>query len=112
VNLWKDAFAYTIFPQRGSKHFICGKRNLVVKLLHVLNKRVFCTRGESICTGKNSEREVRYVISFVNVEIVYPDGTRARKSLDMTMYQGEYCVLIGSSGCGKAITLKVISLRM
>ncbi|MCM3003234.1 ABC transporter ATP-binding protein [Priestia koreensis] len=49
------------------------------------------------------------MISFVNVEKVYPDGTRAVKSLDMTINEGEFFVLIGPSGCGKTTTLKMIN---
>lgn len=109
VNLWEDAFMYTILFSRGSKHSICVRRNLVVTRLYVFNKEVFCTNGDRISSVKNKEQEVKYVISFVNVEKVYPDGTRAVKSLDMTINEGEFFVLIGPSGCGKTTTLKMIN---
>lgn len=109
VNLRKDTFRCAFFLREGVKHLLCIGHKLTVELLGVFNKQVFYTKGERISTVKNREQEVKYVISFVNVEKVYPDGTRAVKSLDMTINEGEFFVLIGPSGCGKTTTLKMIN---
>ena len=33
---------------------------------------------------------------------IYPDGTRAVGSVDLTIEDGEFLVLVGPSGCGKS----------
>lgn len=43
------------------------------------------------------------------LDLTYPDGTRAVKSIDLAVSDGEFCVLLGPSGCGKTSTLRMIA---
>ncbi|HEY4551647.1 MAG TPA: ABC transporter ATP-binding protein [Bacillaceae bacterium] len=49
------------------------------------------------------------MIEFNQVSKQYKDGTHAVESLDITIRDGEFFVLIGPSGCGKTTTLKLIN---
>ncbi|WP_066186779.1 ABC transporter ATP-binding protein [Gracilibacillus timonensis] len=49
------------------------------------------------------------MITFKDVSKQFPDGTVAVDSIDLTINQGEFFVLIGPSGCGKTTTLKMIN---
>jgi osmoprotectant transport system ATP-binding protein len=49
------------------------------------------------------------VITFEAVSKVYPDGTTAVDTLDMVIPKGQITVLVGSSGCGKTTTLRMIN---
>jgi multiple sugar transport system ATP-binding protein len=40
---------------------------------------------------------------------VYPDGTRAVKTLDLEIPDGEFMVLVGPSGCGKTTALRMVA---
>src|ERR687897_2395863 len=40
---------------------------------------------------------------------VYPDGTRAVKSLDLAVGDGEFVVFVGPSGCGKTTALRMVA---
>jgi multiple sugar transport system ATP-binding protein len=40
---------------------------------------------------------------------VYPDGTRAVGSVDLTIEDSEFLVLVGPSGCGKSTILRMIA---
>jgi multiple sugar transport system ATP-binding protein len=44
-----------------------------------------------------------------NLDLTYPDGTRAVKSVDLTVDEGQFCVFLGPSGCGKTSTLRMIA---
>jgi multiple sugar transport system ATP-binding protein len=48
-------------------------------------------------------------IEFRGVSKVYPDGTRAVDSLDLTINEGEFMVLVGPSGCGKTTALRMVA---
>jgi multiple sugar transport system ATP-binding protein len=48
-------------------------------------------------------------IEFQGVSKVYPDGTRAVDSLDLTINEGEFMVLVGPSGCGKTTALRMVA---
>ena len=39
----------------------------------------------------------------------YPDGTEAVKSIDLTIGDGEFMILVGPSGCGKSTALRMIA---
>src|SRR5437764_1189319 len=39
----------------------------------------------------------------------YPDGFEAVKSLDLTVADGEFLVLVGPSGCGKSTALRMVA---
>lgn len=49
------------------------------------------------------------MIVFQQVGKRYPDGTEAVRNLSMEIRDGETLVLLGSSGCGKTTTLKMIN---
>ncbi|GAA3800556.1 ABC transporter ATP-binding protein [Sphaerisporangium flaviroseum] len=49
------------------------------------------------------------MIRFDAVSKVYPDGTTAVDTLDMVIPEGRITVLVGSSGCGKTTTLRMIN---
>lgn len=49
------------------------------------------------------------MIRFENVTKQFDDGTTAVKSLNLTVHEGEFFVLIGPSGSGKTTTLKMIN---
>lgn len=49
------------------------------------------------------------MISFDNASKTYPDGTQAVHPLNLEVRAGEVCVLVGSSGCGKTTTMRMIN---
>ena len=49
------------------------------------------------------------MIRLDNVTKVYPDGTEAVKEMSFEVGKGEFCVLLGTSGCGKTTTMKMIN---
>jgi ABC-type sugar transport system ATPase subunit len=48
-------------------------------------------------------------IRFEEVSKVYADGTRAVDSLEFTVREGEFMVLVGPSGCGKTTALRMVA---
>ena len=48
-------------------------------------------------------------ISLQNLTKVYDDGTRAVRSLDLNISDGELMVFVGPSGCGKTTALRMIA---
>ncbi|MBS3813425.1 betaine/proline/choline family ABC transporter ATP-binding protein [Candidatus Bipolaricaulota bacterium] len=49
------------------------------------------------------------MIELEGVTKVYPDGTEAVDDIDLSISEGELCVLLGPSGCGKTTTMKMIN---
>lgn len=49
------------------------------------------------------------MITFKNVSKTYPGGVTAVKNLSMEIVEGELMVLLGTSGCGKTTTLKMVN---
>ncbi len=49
------------------------------------------------------------MISFESVTKRFADGTTAVDNLDMEIPEGQLTVLVGSSGCGKTTTLRMIN---
>jgi osmoprotectant transport system ATP-binding protein len=49
------------------------------------------------------------VIKLEKVTKVYSDGTEAVKEVSFEVNEGEFCVLLGTSGCGKTTTMKMIN---
>ena len=43
-----------------------------------------------------------------NVSLIYPNGTRGLKSIDMTINRGEFVFLVGHTGSGKSSLMKLI----
>ena len=48
-------------------------------------------------------------IEFQGVSKIYPDGTRAVDSFDLTIDEGEFMVFVGPSGCGKTTALRMVA---
>jgi multiple sugar transport system ATP-binding protein len=48
-------------------------------------------------------------IVFDDVTKVFPDGTRAVRSLDLEVEDGKLIVLVGPSGCGKTTALRMVA---
>ena len=48
-------------------------------------------------------------IEFQDVSKVYPGGTLAVDSLDLTIREGEFMVFVGPSGCGKTTALRMVA---
>ena len=48
-------------------------------------------------------------IVFENVSKKYSDGLHAVRSLDLTVRDGEFLVLVGPSGCGKSTALRMVA---
>lgn len=48
-------------------------------------------------------------VSLCNVTKIYPNGTRAVQNLNLGIESREFMVLVGSSGCGKTTTLRMIA---
>src|SRR5512143_394119 len=40
---------------------------------------------------------------------IFPDGTRAVSSIDLTIPDGKLIVLVGPSGCGKTTVLRMVA---
>ncbi len=49
------------------------------------------------------------MITFNNVSKIYQGGVEAVKDLSMEVQEGELMVLLGTSGCGKTTTLKMVN---
>ena len=48
-------------------------------------------------------------VSFKGVEKIYPDGTQAVFSLNLSIDDGELLCVLGPSGCGKSSTLRMLA---
>jgi sn-glycerol 3-phosphate transport system ATP-binding protein len=44
-----------------------------------------------------------------NVRKTYPGGVEAIKGVDLTIGDGQFCVLVGPSGCGKSTLLRMVA---
>jgi multiple sugar transport system ATP-binding protein len=48
-------------------------------------------------------------IEFQEVSKIYPDGTRAVDSLELSIAEDEFMVFVGPSGCGKTTALRMVA---
>ncbi len=48
------------------------------------------------------------ILEMKGIVKVYPDGTRALKGVDLTVYQGEILGLLGENGAGKTTLMKIL----
>jgi NitT/TauT family transport system ATP-binding protein len=48
-------------------------------------------------------------LSFEDVSMVFPDGTRALDDINLTVSPGEFVTVVGPSGCGKSTLLRIAS---
>jgi cell division transport system ATP-binding protein len=51
---------------------------------------------------------LRPVISFHGVSKTYPSGTVAVRDIDLAIYQGDFCFLVGASGAGKSTLVRLL----
>lgn len=50
------------------------------------------------------------ILDFQRVSLVYPNLVRALEEIDLEIYEGEFCFLVGPTGCGKSSVLRCIYL--
>src|SRR6478735_8128653 len=48
-------------------------------------------------------------LSFRNISMTFPDGTRAVDDVSFDMAPGEFVTVVGPSGCGKSTLLRIAS---
>ena len=60
-------------------------------------------------TRANASSTTEPLISFDSVSKVYPDGTVAVNDLSLEVADGEVCVLVGASGCGKTTSMRMVN---
>ncbi len=48
------------------------------------------------------------MIEFKNVYMIYPNGVRALKNINLTIEKGEFLFIVGPTGCGKTTLTKLI----
>ena len=48
-------------------------------------------------------------LSLKNVNKIYPNGFHAVHDFNLEIEKGEFIVFVGSSGCGKSTTLRMIA---
>ncbi|MGD0834904.1 MAG: cell division ATP-binding protein FtsE [Candidatus Dormibacteria bacterium] len=51
---------------------------------------------------------MRPVISFHGVSKTYPNGTLALRDIDLAIYLGDFCFLVGASGAGKSTLVRLL----
>ena len=59
-------------------------------------------------TGSKGKTEVPHII-LKDVNKIYPNGFHAVHDFNLEIYKGEFIVFVGSSGCGKSTTLRMIA---
>jgi len=53
--------------------------------------------------------QARPAVEILSAEKIYPNGTRALASVDLTIGEGEFVTLLGPSGCGKSTLLRIVA---
>jgi cell division transport system ATP-binding protein len=75
-----------------------GERAAVVSLAALLPPRL----------SQIPDPGLRPVISFHGVSKTYPNGTLALRDIDLAIYLGDFCFLVGASGAGKSTLVRLL----
>jgi phosphonate transport system ATP-binding protein len=69
--------------------------------------------GSALCSSPNSPvseiKKGEVMLELKNVQVIYPNGTEALKSISLTIQHNEVVAIIGRSGAGKSTLLRAIN---
>lgn len=71
-------------------------------------ERSYCGDGTPL-PASQQDLQTREMIVFENVSKIFTGGTKAVSELSLKVMKGETLVLLGTSGCGKTTTLKMVN---
>lgn len=81
---------------------VSGQVNAAIKRL---NRTVNINRQKEVADVE----EKKVIVEIKNVNKVYQGTNAVVKDLNLEVYEGEFLTLLGSSGCGKTTTLRMIA---
>src|SRR5918995_3611560 len=104
-----DTVAIETFATRATSFIVAMDHPSGKRLRHP--GRAICARQASLAAAHVNVYPRRRMgdISFDGVWKVYPDGTQAVRSVDLTIDDGALMVLVGPSGCGKTTLLRMVA---
>jgi ATP-binding cassette subfamily F protein 3 len=102
------------FRAKATKARQAGSRQKMAKKLEkeLENYRPEQKRRELGFSWPEPARAEKTILSVVDLEYTFPDGTALWPSLTFNLYRGQKIALVGPNGCGKSTLLKVIGGRL